>query len=100
MTNACPALTREMLPEPVDLAIEDEALDFPRAKRAADQRAREFCPDPLLLAWFDRAAGRFSPDIICCREDLPSWLAYGLSRGGDLIIDINAEAFVFVYRWG
>jgi len=96
----CPVLTREMLPEPVDLAIPDEALDFPRAKLAADHRARELCPEPLLLAWFDRAAGRYSPNVPCCREDLPSWLAYGLNRGGDLIIDINNESFIFVYRRG
>ena len=98
MTNTCPELTREMLPEPVDLTIEDEALDFTRAKEAADQRARELCPEPMLLAWFDRARGRYSPDVACCGEKLPSWLLYALNRGGDLIIDINAEAFVFVYR--
>ena len=96
----CPTLTREMLPDPVDLRLGDEALDFPRAKQAADLRAGEICAAPMLLAWFDRAAGRFSPNIVCCRQDLPSWLAYGLSRGGDLIIDINAEAFVFVYLRG
>ncbi|RJR33572.1 MAG: hypothetical protein C4567_16700 [Deltaproteobacteria bacterium] len=96
--TTCPVLTREMLPEPVDLLLADEALDFSRAKKAAEQRARELCTEPMLLAWHDRAAGRSSPDIVCCREDLPSWLAYGLSRGGDLIIDINDEAFVFVYR--
>ncbi len=94
----CPALTREMLPDPVDLRLEDLGLDFPRARQAADRKASELAADPMLLAWFDRAAGRASPDIVCCREDLPSWLAYGLSRGGDLIIDINDEAFVFVYR--
>jgi len=96
----CPLLTREMLPDPVDLAIQDEALDFPRAKQAADRRARELCDEPMLLAWFDRAAGQYSPKLVCCLEDLPSWLAYGLSRGGDLIIDINAEAFIFVYLRG
>ena len=93
----CPTLTREMLPNPVDLRLECDSLDFPRAKQAADHRARELCAEPMLLAWFDRAAGKYSPNIVCCREDLPSWLAYGLSRGGDLIIDINAEAFIFVY---
>jgi hypothetical protein len=87
-----------MLPNPVDIAIGDGALDFSRAKQAAESRAREICAEPMLLAWFDRAAGKFSPNITCCREDLPSWLAYGLSRGGDLIIDINQEAYIFVYR--
>jgi len=98
--TTCPVLTREMLPEPVDLAIKDDALDFSRAKQAADRRAREFGPEPMLLAWFDRDGGRFSPNITCCREDLPSWLAYALSRGGDLVIDINAEAYIFVYLRG
>jgi hypothetical protein len=98
--TTCPTLTREMLPDPVDLKIKDDALDFPRAKQAADRKAKELCAAPMLLAWFDRASGRFSPDIVCCREDLPSWLAYALSRGGDLIIDINAEAFIFVYLRG
>jgi len=89
-----------MLPNPVDIRLEDEDLDFPRAKQAADHLAGELGAEPMLLAWFDRAAGQYSPHIICCREDLPSWLAYGLSRGGDLIIDINAEAFIFVYLRG
>jgi hypothetical protein len=96
--TTCPALTREMLPDPVDFRLEYDSLDFPRAKQAADHRARELSADPLLLAWYDRAAGRVSPNIVCCREDLPTWLVYALSRGGDLIIDINDEAFVFVYR--
>ncbi|MDD2901095.1 MAG: AF1514 family protein [Syntrophales bacterium] len=96
--NVCPPLTREMLPDPVDLAIEDEALDFLRAKQAADQRARELCGEPMLLSWFDRARGRHSPDVACCGEELPTWLLYALNRGGNLIIDINHEAFVFVYR--
>jgi hypothetical protein len=98
--TTCPTLTREMLPNPVDLRLEDAALDFARAKQAADRKARDFSDEPTLLAWHDRAAGRSSPNIVCCREDLPTWLVYALSRGGDLIIDINDEAFVFVYRRG
>ena len=98
--TTCPMLTREMLPAPVDVTINNAGLDFFRARKAAEERAREFCPEPMLLSWFDRDRGRFSPNITCCREDLPSWLAYALSRGGDLIIDINREAFVFVYLRG
>jgi hypothetical protein len=97
----CPVnLTREMLTDPVDLKVEDPALDFPRARELADRRARELCPDPMLLAWFDRRAGRYSPDIVCCREDKPTWLTYAESRGGDLVIDLNGEEYVFVYRRG
>jgi hypothetical protein len=54
----------------------------------------------MLLAWFDRQAGRYSPNIICCGEDKPTWLTYAESRGGDLVIDLNGEEYVFVYRRG
>ena len=52
----------------------------------------------MLLAWFDRARGVFSPNITCCREDKPSWLTYAESRGGDIVICINDLDYVFVFR--
>ena len=100
MTRCPVPLTREMLQDPVDLRIEDPALDFSRAKQQADRRARELCEAPMLLAWFDANTGRYSPDLICCREDKPTWLTYAESRGGDLVIDINGEEYVFVYLRG
>jgi Domain of unknown function (DUF5619) len=97
----CPvSLTREMLKDPVDLEVEGPALDFRRARELADRRAREFSSQPMLLAWFDQAAGRFSPNLVCCGDDKPTWLLYAESRGGDLVIDINREEYVFVYRRG
>jgi hypothetical protein len=100
MTQCPIPLTREMLQDPVDLLIQDPALDFARAKQRADRRARELCGNPMLLAWFDRRTGQFSPNLVCCGEDKPTWLLYAESRGGDLIIDINREEYVFVYRRG
>ena len=52
----------------------------------------------MLLAWYDQGAGRFSPQVTCCSDDKPAWLVYAESRGGDLVIDINGESYVFVYR--
>ena len=52
----------------------------------------------MLLAWYDRGAGAFSPQVTCCGDAKPAWLIYAESRGGDLVIDINEEAYVFVYR--
>jgi len=100
MTQCPLPLTREMLQDPVDLRIEDEPLDFSRAKKHADRRARELYGYPMLLAWFDRKTGQFSPNLVCCGEDKPTWLTYAESRGGDLVIDINGEEFVFIYRRG
>jgi hypothetical protein len=95
---ACIPLTREMLQDPVDIDVPDAPLDFARARAVADRRARELGPEPMLLAWYDRGAGAVSPQVPCCGEAKPGWLTYAESRGGDLVIDINDEAFVFVYR--
>lgn len=94
----CIPLSREMLRDPIDVDIADAPLDFARARAFAEARARQEAADPMLLAWFDRETGRFSPQVTCCGDDKPAWLIYAESRGGDLVIDINREAYVFVYR--
>jgi hypothetical protein len=94
----CIPLTRDMLTNPDDIGVTDTPLTFARARAIADRRARELAPDPMLLAWYDRDAGVFSPQVTCCGDDKPAWLIYAQSRGGDLVIDINHEAYVFIYR--
>jgi len=94
----CIPLSRGMLKDPIDVSVSDESLDFARARAIAETRARELGPEPMLLAWYDRGAGAFSPQVTCCGDDKPAWLIYAESRGGDLVIDINNEAYVFVYR--
>ena len=94
----CIPLSREMLKDPIDVNVPDAPLDFARARAIADRRAREMGADPMLLAWYDRSSGQFSPPVTCCGDDKPAWLIYAESRGGDLVIDINYEAYVFVYR--
>jgi hypothetical protein len=93
----CLPLNREMLKDPIELRVE-ERLDFQQAQNLARQRAGEVCGEPLLLAWFDRGRGTFSPQVPCCREDKPSWLAYAESRGGNIVISLNEADFVFVFR--
>jgi hypothetical protein len=94
----CIPLSRDMLQNPIDIALRDAPLDFARARAIADRRAQELAPDPMLLAWYDRDAGAFSPQVTCCGDDKPAWLIYAETRGGDLVIDINQEAYVFIYR--
>ena len=96
--DGCIPLSREMLRDPIDIGVADAPLDFARARAIAEVRARQEAADPMLLAWYDRGAGRFSPQVTCCSDDKPAWLVYAESRGGDLVIDINDEAYVFVYR--
>jgi hypothetical protein len=96
--TGCIPLSREMLRDPIDIGVADVPLDFARARAIAEARSRELGADPMLLAWYDRGAGKFSPQVTCCSDDKPGWLVYAESRGGDLVIDINGEAYVFVYR--
>jgi len=96
--NECVALTKDMLKDPIRIQVDDEALDFARAKQLADEEAKKVTADPMLLAWYNAKTGDFSPQVTCCGEDKPTWLIYAESRGGTICIDINEEEFVFVYR--
>ncbi len=94
-----PTPTLAMLPNPQKLRTAGP-LSFARARALADQAASRTLPAPLLLAWFNRQTGEFSPHIPCCQEELPSWLVYARSRAAELSVTINDELFVFVYRRG
>ncbi len=96
----CRYVTRDMLSHPVMVRVADHPLDMMAAKAIADHKARELASDPMLLAWFDRKTGKFSPDVICCGSEKPTWLVYAESRGADISVDINNEDYVFVYRAG
>lgn len=60
---SCKILTREMLRVPVDVFVQDPGFDFYSVKKAADARARQLSEEPMLLAWYDRKSGQFSPKI-------------------------------------
>ena len=62
MSN-CKILTREMLHLPIYIFIEDPDLDFHHARRIADARARLMSEEPMLLAWYDRRSGDYSPRV-------------------------------------
>lgn len=86
-----------MLIDPVDVQLDDESLDFERAKEIADRKAGEISGDAMLIAWFDRKTGRFSPPVECGGKAKPAWLVYAESRGANIVIDVNRETYVFVY---
>ncbi|RJR43159.1 MAG: hypothetical protein C4576_15005 [Desulfobacteraceae bacterium] len=96
--NRCIAVTKEVLTNPVMVWTDEETLSFETARSMAERKAREFCPDPMLLAWYDRRSARFSPPVECCSEEKPGWIVYAESRGGNITIDVNEETFVFIYR--
>ncbi|MDY6908572.1 MAG: AF1514 family protein [Thermodesulfobacteriota bacterium] len=98
--TACKALTREMLSKPIDVRSPSGTVDFQTARRLAEEKARERLAEPMLLAWYDREAGTYSPKVECCDEHKPGWLVYAESRGGDVTVSVDREAYVFVFRSG
>ena len=93
----CAILEKEMLPNPVELAVDNSGLDFNTARLLSDKKAGELIKNPMLMSWYDRSAGRFSPDVTCCSEDKPGWVVYAESRGGNLSVTVNNEQYVFIY---
>jgi hypothetical protein len=95
--NNCKTLTKDMLADAIKVKVPENSLNFKTAKQRATENAREVASDPVLLAWYERETGRFSPDVECCGEEKPSWMIYAESRGGNITVDINDGAYVFMY---
>ncbi len=95
--TACVILEKKMLPNPVAVKLDDTVPSLTAARFIADRKAAELAENPMLLAWYDSTANKFSPDVTCCSEEKPGWLVYAESRGGSISITVNDEQFVFVY---
>jgi hypothetical protein len=91
----------DMLPNPVYVVLDQTGLDFERAQDAARNLAKKLYWEPTLLSWFDKNAGKYSPqDVTCCAEGTPGWVEYARSRGGDFTVDINYQDYVFIFLGG
>ena len=96
----CRVVTKEMLNNPIDLHVDGAPLDFSCARSFADEAAREVSSDVMLLSWYDKKTGKYSPDVVCCGTEKPTWLVYAESRGGNIAVNINDLEYVFVYGGG
>ncbi len=93
----CAPVERSQLKDPIDVTAPSD-VDFSTAKEIADKKAKEVASSPMLLSWFDRRSGKFSPQVDFCEfNNRPVWLVFAESRGGDITIDINQEQYIFVY---
>jgi hypothetical protein len=92
------ASIKAFLTNPILLKSDIESLDFETAKQIADQKAKELCADPMLLAWYEGKTGNFVPKTECGVGDKPAWIIYAESREGDITIDINDEEYIFIYK--
>jgi hypothetical protein len=61
--SGCIELTKDMLVSPRRVTISTRDLAFSAAKGIADKEALTIDPDAMLLAWFDKKTGEFSPRV-------------------------------------
>lgn len=90
--------TFEKLPNPIPVQVDDRDLDFELAKALAREHALIDYAEVMLIAWFDKKAQRYSPNIRHCAKNKPSWVVYAESRGANISIDINEEEYVFIFK--
>ena len=94
----CSCSIKECLSNPIELKIDGRDLDFVSIKQIADNKAKEFTTQPMLLAWYNGKTGDFVPKAECGSGPKPGWIVYAETRGGDIVIDINEERYVFIYK--
>jgi len=78
-------------------------LDFAAASKMSDAVARSLHGDEVVcLSWYDSVRDQQSPAHACeCRidgRDVPGYIGYAQSRGGQLRVVVNDGTFVFCYR--
>ena len=83
--------------ETVKLTIDDADLDFETARDQAKARALEINRNAMQLAWYNRRTDQGFPDYDCGPGDRPPWQVFADARGGNLTIDINDGAYLFIY---
>jgi hypothetical protein len=54
-----------MLPNPVDVQVSEAHLTLAQATNIAQTKTMELHPEVMLLAWFHRQTGEYSPKIPC-----------------------------------
>jgi len=97
--DGCELPTTETFDKAIHLHLGAKELTFEEAKHAAYATAKTYGSDPMLLSWFDKKNGTYSPSVIeCCDRGEPSWLTCAHSLGGGLAVDINDEDYIFVFR--
>ncbi len=84
--------------ESIAVVVDGVELDWDLARDLAYVIANRKNEDPMLMSWFDKTTGKFSPS--CCKCDIkdgPAWEIYGKNHGGRYRISVNQDTYVFIY---
>ncbi len=83
--------------EHIKLHTKNPDLDLATAQDLSRAKAREINKDAMLLSWYCRKTGDYSPKFECGYTKKPPWVIFAEARGGNLTIDINDGEYVFIY---
>ncbi len=82
----------------ITIAVDGAELDWDVARDLAFALANRHNEDPMLMSWFDKTTGRFSPSCCKCEiKDGAAWEIYGKNHGGRYRISVNNDTYVFIY---
>lgn len=82
----------------ITIAVDGAELDWDVARDLAFSLANRHNEDPMLMSWFDKTTGKFSPSCCKCEiKDGPAWEIYGKNHGGRYRISVNDDTYVFIY---
>ena len=81
----------------IKITVDQEGLDFLKAKEIAKAHAKELAPDPMLLSWYNGKTGDFYPKYECGTWDKPVWIIFAESRGADIAVNINDGEYIFLF---
>ena len=84
--------------ENISISTDGVGLDWDLARDLAYAIANRNDEDPMLVSWFDKTTGKFSPSCCKCEiKDGAAWEIYGKNHGGRMRININDDTYVFIY---
>ena len=69
------------LTNPIKIKSGKRSLDFELAKKIADQKTKESCSDPMLLAWYQGKTRDSVPKVECGSGPKPGWISRYLFHG-------------------
>ena len=81
----------------IEILVDDDDLDFLKAKILAKAKAVELAADPMLLSWYNGKTGDYYPKLECGTWDKPVWMIFAESRGADMAVNINDGEYIFLY---
>ena len=82
----------------IKIHVDDQDLDFLKAKNLAKTKAAELSADPMLLSWYSGKTKEYYPKLECGTWDKPVWII--LRNRGALILpspSMTGNIYFFIF---